>query len=209
MVAAIQPQGYIADSTDCDDSDAAIHPGASEICDGKDNDCDGIIDNIPSTTVLITGNVPPARGYPIGFSINHKVYTGGGANGFGKNDFYEYDPANNIWTRKADIPGGGVALAVSFAINGKGYIATGYKLMSGNSNELWQYDPLTDIWVRKADLPAAARERAMGFSLNGKGYVGGGYGSSSGTNYADFWEYDPATDSWTRKADLGGGTPHP
>ena len=28
---------------DCDDSDASTYPGAVEICDGKDNDCDGVI----------------------------------------------------------------------------------------------------------------------------------------------------------------------
>jgi hypothetical protein len=30
---------------DCNDSSAAIHPGASEVCDGLDNDCDGTPDD--------------------------------------------------------------------------------------------------------------------------------------------------------------------
>ncbi len=33
--------GYASDWGDCNDADAAINPSATEICDGKDNDCDG------------------------------------------------------------------------------------------------------------------------------------------------------------------------
>jgi len=36
--------GYVLDNTDCDDGAATTHPGASELCDGADNDCDTAID---------------------------------------------------------------------------------------------------------------------------------------------------------------------
>ncbi len=38
------PDGYVANSTDCNDSNADVHPDATEVCDGVDNDCDGTID---------------------------------------------------------------------------------------------------------------------------------------------------------------------
>lgn len=45
--------GYCSD-IDCNDNDASIYPGGLEICDGKDNDCDGRIET--GDTVYWTGN---------------------------------------------------------------------------------------------------------------------------------------------------------
>ena len=36
--------GYTVADGDCDDGDPAVNPGASEVCNGFDDDCDGIID---------------------------------------------------------------------------------------------------------------------------------------------------------------------
>jgi len=40
------PSGYIADQSDCDDADPERHPGARDICDGVDGDCNGVIDDL-------------------------------------------------------------------------------------------------------------------------------------------------------------------
>ena len=41
-----RPEGYTDQLEDCDDSNAAIHPEADEICDERiDNDCDGKVDD--------------------------------------------------------------------------------------------------------------------------------------------------------------------
>ena len=78
-----QPTGYVSDNTDCDDTDASINAGASEICDDiKDNDCDGDIDEVDSDCSIspsITGNVlyvEPNRGLQTK-ELNGEVYDGG------------------------------------------------------------------------------------------------------------------------------------
>jgi len=43
-VECLQPIGYVDNADDCDDTDSAVHTLAIEMCDGIDNDCDGVVD---------------------------------------------------------------------------------------------------------------------------------------------------------------------
>lgn len=38
------PEDYVDNDEDCDDSQDAVYPGADEVCDDLDNDCDGEVD---------------------------------------------------------------------------------------------------------------------------------------------------------------------
>ena len=42
--ACAKPSGYVTNGSDCDDNAASVHPGATEICDGLDNNCNGSVD---------------------------------------------------------------------------------------------------------------------------------------------------------------------
>ena len=37
--------GHVLDATDCDDTEADVHPGAPELCNDRDDDCNGLIDD--------------------------------------------------------------------------------------------------------------------------------------------------------------------
>jgi hypothetical protein len=38
------PDGYVIFGDDCDDTDSTLSPGITETCDGRDNNCDGTVD---------------------------------------------------------------------------------------------------------------------------------------------------------------------
>jgi hypothetical protein len=45
IIACSQPLGYVLNNSDCNDLLNFINPNAQEVCDGLDNNCDGLIDN--------------------------------------------------------------------------------------------------------------------------------------------------------------------
>jgi hypothetical protein len=44
-VACDAPSGYVADGSDCDDASGSRYPGATEVCNDADDDCDGAVDD--------------------------------------------------------------------------------------------------------------------------------------------------------------------
>ncbi|MCP3065178.1 hypothetical protein LXT21_41035 [Myxococcus sp. K38C18041901] len=44
VVVACSAAGHVSNNQDCDDSRSAVRPGATEVCDGRDNNCDGAVD---------------------------------------------------------------------------------------------------------------------------------------------------------------------
>ena len=137
----------------------------------------------------------------VGFSIGSKGYIGTGSH---KNDFWEYNPAADTWTQKANFEVAGRSAAVGFSIGSKGYLGTGYGTEAWSfKRDFWEYDPSANTWKQKANFGGTARERAVGFSIGSKGYIGTGDDFYS-LGLKDFWEYDPADDTWTQKADFGG-----
>jgi len=50
------PPGYAATEGDCDENDEKVHPGATDVCNMKDDDCNGQIDE----------NAPPVEMWPDG-----------------------------------------------------------------------------------------------------------------------------------------------
>lgn len=139
----------------------------------------------------------------VGFSIGSNGYIGTGSvfNGKDKDDdnedednqnaadmlkdFWQYNPANNSWIKKADFGGGQRYYAVGFNIGNKGFIGTGSDV-SSLKNDFWEYNAVSNTWSQQANFGGASRYGGTGFSVGCAGYIGTG---NSGINMKDFWQY--------------------
>ncbi|MBE0539369.1 MAG: DUF2341 domain-containing protein [Ignavibacterium sp.] len=112
---------------------------------------------------------------------------------------YEYDPATDSYTQKANVPRQ-VTWSTCATVGSKIYIIGGYSYdpPTDACDVNYEYDPATDTWLTKAPMPVsrygATRENPV---INGKIYVTHGHAGTPFfvTNYA----YDPATNNWEQK----------
>jgi len=105
------------------------------------------------------------------------------------------------WLKRSDFEGVTRAEAVSFVVNGKAFIGTGYNGIK-QLKDFWQYDDTLNQWTQKADFGGVARSSAVAFAIDDMGYVGTGYNGLN--SLKDFWEYNSITNNWTQKNDFAG-----
>lgn len=144
------------------------------------------------------------RQYATAFSIGSKGYLGLGFDGCcnALADFWEFDPATNSWTQKADFAGAPRWGAACFSVGGKGYVGTGRNVSATMFTDFWEYDPTSNLWTQKNDFAGGLRRGAIGLTIDGIGYMGLGWNGSY--PFKDFYKYDASTDSWTAMADFAG-----
>lgn len=143
----------------------------------------------------------------VSFVLNGKIYAGLGRiyNGDHVNDFWEYDPATDIWTKKASYPGDGPFAPFYFEVNNRGYVVGGYG-DNGVTNETWEYNPNTNAWTQRANYAGGVRYSGAAFVIGDTAYVGAGSSSTSTSGYTNtFYRYIPSTNSWSAISSFPGG----
>ncbi len=67
-----QPAGYVANTLDCDDANADAHPNAMDLCNGMDENCNGIIDDFSvSISLIANGSLSFCSNTPTELSVSN------------------------------------------------------------------------------------------------------------------------------------------
>ncbi len=111
--------------------------------------------------------------------------------------------ATNVWIEKSPILEGYRAGAVSFVVNDRLFIGSGFHDIV--TNTFSEYDYQNNSWAEISSLPSNPRTNAISFGIGDYGYVGLGLDNTSGFNYLnDLWRYNPTTNRWTIMANFPG-----
>ncbi len=131
------------------------------------------------------GGVARHRG--TGISIAQKGYIGlGHVNGTGVNyaydDWWEYDPASNSWTQKANYMGGVNYGALAWGTSNYGYVGGGVY----HDFNYYRYDPSSNTWSAITDCPLDVSDR-VALAVDNYGIV---------IDNSLAYKYDESTDTW-------------
>lgn len=134
-----------------------------------------------------TGFVNNGIGYVLCGKLGNSNYT---------SQMYAYNPSTNIWTVRANFPGGTRYAMTAMTINGRSFagLGTDENILQ---TDWYEYLPSSNTWQAKTAFPGTGRFAAVGFAIGPKGYMLGG---SDGGYKDELWQYDPPSDTWWVKA---------
>jgi len=169
---------------DCDDTDPNVHPGAAEACDGKDNDCNGNVDDGAAYTPLgspVLVAPTTSRADVGGFAFDGSTYglTYGFANTHSWSYFETLDASGQIATGPvlvSEINADTFPGALDFS--GKSYLTAWNDARQGGSYEI--YLTRFDTTAQKLS-PDVRVTNAPGFSLHPSVHF-------TGSEYVVIWE---------------------
>ena len=120
-----------------------------------------------------------------------------------------YDPVNDTWIQKQDMPVSRIAFDIG-VVAGKVYLMGGSTGLGAGDKERTDrvdvYDPALDIWMRDPKMPT--RRNSMGAEVvNNRIYVIGGYGwprvpNTNRPYLTAIEEYNPKRHQWAKKNDM-------
>lgn len=148
------------------------------------------------------GNFGNGIYFATAFSVDGKGYVccgKAGPNAY-RSDLWEYNPASNSWSPRANFPGGVRYQLASFTINNSAFVGLG----TDNDmyrDDIWEYKPSNNLWIQRSSLPASERSGAATFTIDQRGYVCMG---NNGGLLDDLWEYNPYEDHWEVRDNYSG-----
>ncbi len=212
------PAGTVVRGGDCNDGNAAIHPGVADAtCDGVDDDCDGQIDEDYIAQPIVCG-YGPCRAFGnrdcVGGQYVYDCVPGtpsttiddtcnnvdDDCDGVVDDDFPQHD---DYWTATANAPASrtnhtavwsGSEVLVFGGDNGSGTVQTGGVA----------YAPATNAWRTLATGPAKRWHHTA--TWTGSRMVVWGGDDNVSTIYNSGSRYDPGTDTWAASTTTGAPT---
>jgi N-acetylneuraminic acid mutarotase len=136
--------------------------------------------------------------------VGGKIYVIGARNfSSDNNQVWEYDPATQSWTQKANMPTGRGQAACA-VVDAKIYVVGGNNSAGNNWLTTFErYDPATNLWTTLPSLPTSVgRGFLSAAAVDGLIYAMGGGNSYYTTGFSENYIYNPQTNGWTTGAPL-------
>jgi hypothetical protein len=190
--------GYTDDASDCDDTRPTVHPGGTEVCNGRDDDCDGSTDEFVTCTLSYGGHRVEKDG-----NYYYALYNDDGFGIIGTSDWFgSADPSSSpegvTWNEDQsvlyynDLVGNVFAQSEPFTSRstligtfGVGQVGGGvvydntYYVGDYTNGDIWAMDVSTGSWSLYADLGGSACKPYFGNSAMSIDHDGSIYAASN------------------------------